>query len=369
MAGHARLIAAIALAVLLAHATGLALLRQQMQQASQPRVLQPMAAPLFTRLLRPQAPPAGALPAPAPAARRVPTARHRASPSAPTSTVTATATATKPMPTLAPATPAIEPAQGVAQAASGSAPTASPSPTPTLEAKPAPQPMLPGAPPDTPPAAEPVQDSWPADTRLSYRLSGHFRGDLHGDAQVQWQRRGGRYEVRVDIDVGLLARLAMTSQGLVTPQGLQPGAYEEQTRSRTRGVRLGPDTITFADGRAVPRPEGVQDTASQFVELAHRFATGQSVLEVGRSVQFWMSRPGAVDLWTYDIVATETLHTPRLGAVQAWHLKPRPLANPRGNITAEMWFAPSLRHLPVRIRINMGDAVFVDLLVDKIEQR
>jgi hypothetical protein len=55
--------------------------------------------------------------------------------------------------------------------------------------------------------------------------------------------------------------------------------------------------------------------------------------------------------------------------VQAFHLKPRPIANPRGNITAEMWFAPSLQYLPVRIRVNMGDDVNIDLIVDKIEQR
>jgi hypothetical protein len=134
-------------------------------------------------------------------------------------------------------------------------------------------------------------------------------------------------------------------------------------------VRLGTDSITLNDGRSVPRPPGVQDTASQFVELAHRFASGQDVLEVGRSVSFWMARPGAVDLWTYDIVGREILQTPELGAIEAFHLKPRPIANPRGNITAEMWFAPSLRYLPVRIRVNMGEATFVDLLVEKIEQR
>lgn len=354
MARRAGLIAAIALAVLLAHGLVLQALQVQLLQASQPRVLRPMATPMLTRLLLP-APPASSMAA-APPKRRAPTPRaealhaQAAVPAALTPTQAPLATA-----------PAPAPASTVAAADQAPAPdTAKPVPA---ESTPDPVPVT------APPGPEALPDSWPADTRLSYRLSGWFRGDLHGDARVQWQRRAGRYEVRVEIDIGLLARVAMTSQGLATPQGLQPRAYEEQVRGKTRGVLLGPEAITFADGRAVPRPEGVQDTASQFVELAHRFATGQSALEVGQSVQFWMSRPGAVDLWTYDVVATETLHTPRLGAIQAWHLKPRPLANPRGNITAEMWFAPSLRHLPVRIRINLGDSVFVDLLADKIEQR
>ena len=54
--------------------------------------------------------------------------------------------------------------------------------------------------------------------------------------------------------------------------------------------------------------------------------------------------------------------------VEAFHLKPRPIANPRGNITVEMWFAPSLQYLPVRIRVNMGEETYLDLMVDKIEQ-
>jgi hypothetical protein len=161
----------------------------------------------------------------------------------------------------------------------------------------------------------------------------------------------------------------LTSQGEVTPQRLEPSVYEELRRSGPRGAKMGPFEITLANGRAVARPDGVQDTASQFVELAHRFATGQETLEAGRTVSFWMARPGAVDLWTYDIVGPEMLNTPRLGQVQAYRLVPRPIARPRGNITAQMWFAPSLQYLPVRILVSMGDEAAVDLMVDSIEQR
>ncbi len=174
---------------------------------------------------------------------------------------------------------------------------------------------------------------------------------------------------RIDIDLTLLASLVLTSQGEVTPQGLVPRVYEELRRSGPRTARLGDAEITLNDGRTVARPPGVQDTASQFAELSHRFASGRDVLEVGRSVSFWMARPGAVDYWTYDIVGREILRTPQLGEVETFRLKPRPIANPRGNITVEMWFAPSLQYLPVRIRVNMGESTYVDLMVEKIEQR
>lgn len=211
-------------------------------------------------------------------------------------------------------------------------------------------------------------ETWPGDTRLRYRLSGHYRGELHGDAQVLWQREGTRYQVVVQMDVGLLLSSRFTSQGAITAQGLHPEVYEEQVRKRRRGVRIGED-VRLNNGERVARPDAVQDAASQFVELGHRFATGQTPLQPGGQINFWLARPGGVDEWTYDVVGEETLYLPRHGPIQAVHLKPRPLAKPRGSIVAEIWFAPSLQYLPVRIRITQGADTFVDLLVDSIEQR
>lgn len=344
-------LAVLVVAVLLLHAMGLEwLARQQVQAAA----LRPMVAPLYTRLLQPQEPPPAAISEPKRPAARSPRARvaiNTEAKSLPSVTATAVVEA---------APPASVPAETQVATASATLPpvaTVTESVTSTATAS------------SSTGTATATLDSWPRDTRLNYRLGGRFRsGDLYGDARVQWQRDGALYQVRVDVDVTLLATLVMTSQGEVTADGLAPQAYEEQRRGRRRGLRLGEREVVLANGNVVPRPAGVQDTASQFVELSHRFATGRETLEVGRSVSFWMARPGAVDLWTYDIVERELLKT-RMGEIEAFHLKPRPIANPRGNITAEMWFAPSLQYLPVRIRVSMGDEAHVDLLVESIEQK
>ena len=237
-----------------------------------------------------------------------------------------------------------------------------------------------------------LQGQWPGDTRLSYQLGGYYRGDLHGDAQVQWTRPPApdaqpseRYQVRIDISLGL-AKAQMTSQGRVRATGLQPQVYEEQlpTGSR-RSVTLEASEILLMNGRRIPRPAQnpgllkdpslatdlslVQDTASQFVELGYRFSTGRAVLKEGQTISLWLARPGGLDEWTYDIGPAETIYLPIMGAVQAHHLKPRPLAVARGSITAEMWIAPSLQHLPVRIKITLGKEAYLDLLAQKIEQR
>ncbi len=345
MARPGTLIAALTLAVVLAHSLALQWMQAQWMQ---PEVLKPLATPMFTRTIAQQAPAAPvavkAVP-PKPAPPVLPPVQV-----ADSTPVKATPTLPEPVPEPLPSLP--EPTPSVAAA---SVPA-----TPTVAAS------IPAA--STTVTVSSYLDAWPADTRLSYKLGGYFRGPLSGDARVQWLRAGDRYEVRIDINIGILASVNMTSQGKVMPQGLYPQLYEEQRGGR-RNLSLGDPDIVFNNGTRAPRPPGVQDTASQFVELTQLYASGRGVLEVGQQVSFPMARPGAVDFWTYDVVEKVVLQTPALGAVEAFHLKPRPLATPRGNITAEMWFAPSLQYLPVRIRINMGDDTYVDLMVEKIEQR
>ena len=212
-------------------------------------------------------------------------------------------------------------------------------------------------------------DSWPADTRLSYVLDGYYRGPMTGSAHVQWQRDGARYQVRVDLVVAALNLFTMTSQGRVVDQDLQPEAYEEK-RLGAKVLQLAFDgrDIRLYDGKTTEQPPLAQDTASQFVELGHRFATGRETLAVGNTVRMWLARPSAVAQWTYDVVSRDRLSSRSLGEFDAYHLKPRPLDKPTGPVTAEMWFAPALQYLPVRIRINLNADAWVDLMISRIEQ-
>ncbi len=352
--------------VLLAHLLALLALRQWLQP---PSLLRQMAPPLYTRTVAPQAPPVAVAPAAAapsaPPAR--PTARiRRVRPSAadradqrvataPVAPVSAPEHADEPSPEVPPLVDTLDEPQRLADA---------PAPPASAPAEVA------SAPASAPAAAAPSAflASWPGDTRLSYKLGGNYRGELHGDARVLWQRDGTRYHTAVELSAGMLVSLSFTSQGEITAEGLVPEVYEETLRGRRRGVRIGAD-VRLNDGTRVARPAAVQDTASQFVELGHRFSTGAVRLEPGAQVRFSMARPGGVDDWTYDVVGEEVLHLPRLGAVPTFHLKPRPLTKPRGPITAEIWYAPSLQYLPVRIRINQGPETYIDLLVDRIEQQ
>ncbi len=168
--------------------------------------------------------------------------------------------------------------------------------------------------PKTAQASEPAAaflKQWPGDTRLTYQLGGWYRGELHGSAQVLWQRQGAHYQANIVIDVGMLLHMHMSSQGDIAKSGLLPHVYEEQVRQKRRSVRI---------------------------------LAGDLMQDGSRAVR-----------------------------MRAWHLRPVP---PPGKqlhgIRAELWFAPALQYLPVRILITQtsdGEERRLDLIVKTIDQR
>lgn len=213
--------------------------------------------------------------------------------------------------------------------------------------------------------------AWPRSTRLDYRLSGYYRGPVDGQASVQWLLQGTHYQVHVEVSVGppfapLLAR-RMSSDGVVGPEGLSPRRYEEETRVVLRNprrlvVEIGPDVVRLANGSEVPRPAGVQDAASQFVQLTWLFTTQPQRLRNGETVPVMLALPRRVDPWVYDVLEPQRLAT-GAGPLDVVHVRPRRPARPTGELAAEVWVAPQLQYLPVRILIRQDEETYVDLLL------
>ncbi len=249
-----------------------------------------------------------------------------------------------------------------------------------------PPPMVVASEPEPPPPAEAAaSDSgtgirfvWPGSTRLSYVLTGNFRGEINGNAQVEWVRVGSRYQVHLDVLVGLpiapLITRRMSSEGDITADGLAPQRYDEDTKMMFRDrrrltMRFEPDAIVMANGQRQQTLPGVQDTASQFVQLSYLFSVKPELLVVGGAVEVPLALARKVDRWTYDVAAQEALSTP-FGAVDTFHLKPRRAAPSAASneLTAEMWIAPSLQYLPARIRIRQDADTYIDLLIERKPQ-
>ena len=322
----------------------------------------------------PVAVPAAAVAVPAPVQRRAAPPRRVVAASAPA--MAASEAAPAPVPDAA----VVEPEAAVAASAPAVAETQSP---PASAAEPPATASAPAEPAVPTTAVASVASAasaapgdqpfdWPVSTRLSYRLTGYFRGDVEGEAQVEWVRSGSRYQVHLDVQAGLpaapLFTRRMSSDGDITAAGLAPRRYDQDTkqlfRDRKRDTLLfEADSVVLANGDRRDTLAGVQDTASQFVQLSFLFATRPELLRVGAGVEFPLALPRKLDRWAYDVVDEEILAAP-FGALPTFHLKPRREVR-GGDLGVEMWLAPSLRYLPVRIRIRQDAETYIDLMITR----
>lgn len=218
-----------------------------------------------------------------------------------------------------------------------------------------------------------VPFAWPASTRLSYVLTGNYRGEVQGSAQVEWVRSGSHYQVHVDFLVGPefapLITQRSTSDGEITAAGLAPRRYDQDVRllfsTRPRQtVLFDHGYVVLANGDVREALPGLQDTASQFVQLAYMFGTRPDLLRIGGRVDIPLALPKKVAVWTYDVVDEQVLQT-GFGPVNAIHLVPHDKQQRAGSLSVEMWLAPQLRYLPVRLRFEQNDSTYVDLLLSK----
>jgi hypothetical protein len=327
----------------------------------------------FVQELKPAAPapvpapepaPAPAAVAPAAAAAKLPS---RAA-SAPTAGERADDAAAEPATRVLAALPAAADATPVAAAASAPVPMLEPvAPVAATTA-----PALPAL----PALGAPVFD-WPPSTRLSYLLTGHFQGPVEGQARVEWLAEGARYQVHLEVSVGppfapLLTR-RISSDGLITAEGLAPRRYDEVTEAVLRDPRrfeihFDEREVRLPSGEIVPRPDGVQDSASQFVHLTWLFATRPGLLQPGRSIELPLALPRRVAVWTYDVMEEQTISTP-VGEIGAVQVRPRRESRRGAELTAEVWVAPSLQNLPVRIVIRQDANTWIDLMLARLPQQ
>ena len=300
--------------------------------------------------------------------------------------VAAAPTPTRAARAAAPARPAASAAEPAPVPMPVEEPPVAAEPTPPIQAE-APQerplppvllaePVLPASAVSAPDSGTGSSFVWPGSTRLSYGLTGNFRGEIHGNAQVEWVRVGSRYQVHLDVIVGLpiapLIARRMSSEGDITAEGLVPQRYDEDTKMMFRDrrrltMRFEPGAVVMANGQRQETLPGVQDTASQFVQLSYLFSVKPELLVVGGAVEVPLALARKVDRWTYDVTAQEPLSTP-FGAVDTFHLKPRRAAPTGNELTAEIWIAPSLQYLPARIRIRQDADTYIDLLIERKPQ-
>lgn len=322
----------------------------------------------YVSQLKLSAPPVAAPTAPAPrpkAARRTkkaarPPAKH----------------ASAPQPTPSQAEVADRPADAASAVVAEVPPIAEPAPPTASALTAAAEPSASSTAPNTAQTPPGPAFVWPLATRVSYKLHGFWRGDIYGTSKVEWVRQDLRYQVRLDASFGPLGSMNFISEGDITPEGLAPRRFEQINRlliktSPPRSVTFEETEVVLDSGERVKRLPLTQDGASVLIQLAYQFMLRPDLLRPGNTLELPLASAKKLQVIAFEVIKEEVLDTP-LGKVPTFHVKPRRMDTSGDTLAMEVWLAPGLQYLPVRIAFQGKrgrEEVSMDMQMDRAPEQ
>ncbi|MFN4349638.1 MAG: DUF3108 domain-containing protein [Hylemonella sp.] len=209
-----------------------------------------------------------------------------------------------------------------------------------------------------PPVAE--QAFIPGSLRLKYTLRGELSSlSYQASGELLWAHDGQNYEARMEVGAFLLGSRVQHSRGRITPAGLQPQRFVDRVRQdRVAEFDHAQSQIRFSEGApTVALPQDAQDQLSIFVQLGSLISTTPQRYPRGTAITLPAVGVYGPESWSVVVEDEETLNLPG-GEMRALKLTraPERADEPR----AEIWLAPALGWLPVRIRLSQGNGDFID---------
>lgn len=284
-------------------------------------------------------------------------ARASASPSTPTQKPPGT-------PPSEPTNPAPTPSEPAQAPASAPAPTPAPVSAQATPAAPTAD-SASTTPPHVPTPTVAKRLAVPGSTQLEFSVLASRKGlSLPAQSTLVWQTDGSGYRASLVIRaaLGMGRDRSQTSVGTIDPVlGLQPQRFGDKNktelathfdRSRT------PPAIRFSSN--TPEAEllpGSQDRLSVLLQLAAMLAGEPSRYVPGSAVLIHTAGSRDAGLWHFRVGNVEPLELPA-GKLSALHLVREPMHTYDNRV--EVWLAPALGHLPVRILWTQANGDVVD---------
>ena len=212
-----------------------------------------------------------------------------------------------------------------------------------------------------PAAAPPVHI--PPPQRLEFDVSGAAKKfHYSANAELLWQHDGHSYRARQEISVLFLGARTQTSTGTLTDAGLRPQRFGDRSRSEQAAhFDYAASQVTFsANTPTATLVAGAQDRLSVFIQLGALLAAAPDNYPNGTRITLATVGARSADVWTFTLEGEEVLDLPA-GSISALKLQRLPRRDHDYDQKAELWLAPALGYLPVRIRITQANGDFADL--------
>ena len=201
----------------------------------------------------------------------------------------------------------------------------------------------------------------PGSMRFKYKVeTNKFPYSLN--AELLWQQSADGYEARLEYSAFGQSRI-QTSRGRITPQGLAPLRFSDKYRSEVAAhFNHEKNVVTFsANTPDVPLLAGAQDRLSVLIQLASMIAGDPGHYPPATTIAIQTIGPRDAATWLFTVEGERKIALPG-GEMLTLKL----LRNPRQEFDqkVELWLAPNLGYLPVRIQITEpnGDSIDQKLL-------
>lgn len=205
----------------------------------------------------------------------------------------------------------------------------------------------------------------PPSARLRYDVASKVKGfTFNAGGQLNWRQDGSTYEARLEISAFLLGSIVQTSTGRVSPTGLAPDRFSDKRRSE-KSAEFDHTTqrIRYSNNARIdPLLAGAQDQVSISLQLAGLLNANPQYTQ-GQTISLPVSGASSSETWRFDIGPEATLNLPA-GPMLTRILTRQPRHG--GDKKIQIWLAPTLENLPVRIRISESNGDFIDQSLEEI---
>jgi hypothetical protein len=206
--------------------------------------------------------------------------------------------------------------------------------------------------------------------RLLYDGKGEEKGYIKyaASGELVWQPDAMQYSARLELSAFGFRLRTWTSKGELTDSGLQPTRFGDKPRGAEQATHFQRDKgiISFsANNPDVPLQAGAQDKLSALLQLSALVAGEPARYPTGTSISFQAADAHRAEPWDFKVGAAETLELPG-GTLSGIKFSKEPTVEFDQRI--EVWLAPDMHYLPVRIRITEASGAFADLLWRKSQK-
>jgi hypothetical protein len=220
----------------------------------------------------------------------------------------------------------------------------------------------------SPPSQSTFLVAWPDACTVHYTVNAQSKGfSLTLSGQLIWtpDQEKKTYHLTLQSHSVLLRDRVLSSQGQLTHQGLQPTRFSDKNRTEQAAHLIwDQNKIVFSNNSPEASLEaGMQDRVSLFLQMSsHLLSHSNTSWHAGDIVPMAVTGVDGVTHWDITFEQEELLSLKNQSLLtQKWVKGFKERDN-----RAELWFAPSLQFLPVRIRQTQENGDVIDMRIDSI---